>query len=144
MVRRLERRLDGLAGELPRDPRGRSMTGAAGGLSGGLWAGLGARLVPGARFVCGLSDFDARARRADAVVTGEGRLDATTLEGKVVSEVCARCRRLGIPVHAVVGEDASDPGDRALLGLASVVEAGDQDAIAAAAADLADRLAVSG
>ena len=38
MVERLERRLDELAASFPRDPRGVPMTGAAGGLSGGLWA----------------------------------------------------------------------------------------------------------
>ena len=50
MVKRLER-APGRAGRAlrarPRDPRGEPMTGAAGGLSGGLWAALGARLVPG-------------------------------------------------------------------------------------------------
>jgi glycerate kinase len=139
-VELLAARLDDAAGGLARDPRGVAMTGAAGGLSGGLWAELGARLVPGARFVCGLVGFDARARRAAAVITGEGRLDATTLEGKVVSEVALRCRRLGVAIHAVVGEDAADRGARARLGLASVAEAGDPAAIAAAAAALAGRL----
>ena len=44
-VGRLEQRLDALAAELPRDPRGVPMTGAAGGLAGGLWAAFGAELV---------------------------------------------------------------------------------------------------
>jgi glycerate 2-kinase len=136
-VGRLAGWLDRLAGELPRDPRGRPMTGGAGGLSGGLWAALGARLVPGARFVCGLVDLDARAGHAHAVITGEGRLDATTLEGKVVSEVAARCRRLGVPVHAVVGKDSSDARVRTALALSSILEAGDAEAIADAAAELA-------
>src|SRR3954447_19136109 len=43
MIARLERRLDELAQQLPKDPRGVPMTGAAGGLSGGLWAQYGAR-----------------------------------------------------------------------------------------------------
>src|SRR5215210_3968982 len=47
-VARLEERLDALAAGWPRDPRGRAMTGAAGGLAGGLWAALGAVLEPGA------------------------------------------------------------------------------------------------
>jgi glycerate kinase len=135
-VARLERRLDRLAAELPRDPRGVPMSGGAGGLAGGLWAGVGARLVPGARFVCGLVGFDSRVRAAAVAITGEGRLDATTLEGKVVSEVAARSRRFGVPVHAVVGADGSDPAVRAELGLASIVEAGDEDEIAAAAAEI--------
>ena len=39
------------------------MTGAAGGLAGGLWARLGAELVAGAPFVLDALDFD---RRLDA------------------------------------------------------------------------------
>ena len=39
------------------------MTGAAGGLSGGLWAAFGAELVAGASFVLDAVGFDARARR---------------------------------------------------------------------------------
>jgi hypothetical protein len=46
-VRRLAARLDAYADQLARDPRGVPMTGAAGGLSGGLWAALGARREPG-------------------------------------------------------------------------------------------------
>ena len=76
MVARLERRLAELAGGWPRDPTGVPMTGAAGGLSGGLWAALGARLVPGAAFVLDTVGFDALMREASFVVTGEGRLDS--------------------------------------------------------------------
>ena len=42
MIKRLETRLDELAQTFKRDPRGVPMTGGAGGLSGGLWANLGA------------------------------------------------------------------------------------------------------
>jgi glycerate kinase len=136
-LERLAARLDALAAELPRDPRGVAMTGAAGGLAGGLWAGLGAELVPGASYVADAVDFDARAERAGAVVTGEGRLDETTLEGKVVAEVAARCGRLGIPLHAVVGADGSSEEVRSSLRLASVSEAGDGAAISAAATGIA-------
>ena len=78
-VSQLERRLDHLAARLPRDPRGVPMTGAAGGLAGGLWAQFGAELVGGASFVLSALDYDARMRAARAVVTGEGRLDRQSL-----------------------------------------------------------------
>ena len=80
---------------LERDPRGVPMTGAAGGLSGGLWAAFGAELVPGAAFVLDEVGFDARMRSARAVVTGEGKLDMQSLVGKVVSEVATRARQSG-------------------------------------------------
>ncbi|HEV2815006.1 MAG TPA: glycerate kinase, partial [Solirubrobacteraceae bacterium] len=59
-VARLSARLAARALELPRDPRGVPMTGAAGGLAGGLWAAFGARLEPGAPFVLDALGFDAR------------------------------------------------------------------------------------
>jgi glycerate 2-kinase len=112
-----------LAADAPRDPRGVPMTGAAGGLAGGLWAWCGAELVAGAPFVLDAVDFDLRARQAAAVVTGEGRLDATTLEGKIVAEVARRSNRLGVAVYAIVGTDVTDADQKRELGLASVREA---------------------
>jgi len=60
--------------------------GAAGGLAGALVA-LGGAAVSGARLVADELGLAERTARADAVVTGEGRLDATTLAGKVVTVV---------------------------------------------------------
>jgi glycerate kinase len=123
MVMRLERRLDELAASAPRDPRGVPGTGSAGALSGGLWAFRGARLFPGAAYVLDALGFDERLRTARFVVTGEGRLDAQTLEGKAVAEVAARCRGAGVACHAVVGENALGQEEVDELGLASVSEA---------------------
>jgi glycerate 2-kinase len=102
-VAALTERLDSLAAGFARDPRGVPMTGAAGGLSGGLWAELGAELVPGASFVLDAVSFDERLRRARAVVTGEGKLDQQSLAGKLVSEIATRARQTGVPCHAIVG-----------------------------------------
>jgi glycerate kinase len=123
MVDRLERRLHDLASHFRRDPRGEPMTGAAGGLSGALWAQLGARLVPGAAYVLDAIGFDARMRAAAFVVTGEGRLDEQTLQGKIVGELATRCRQGGVACHAVVGGNALEPFQERILNLASVIEA---------------------
>jgi glycerate 2-kinase len=125
MVKRLEERLDTLAGRLPRDPRGVPMTGAAGGLSGGLWAAYGAVLEPGAPFILDALDFDARMRASRAVVTGEGRLDEQTLEGKLVGEIGTRTRQAGVPLHAIVGTDRLDPFGKRIIDLQVVQEATD-------------------
>jgi glycerate kinase len=61
--------------------------GAAGGLGAAL-ASLGAELVPGASLVLDLIRFDAGGY--DLVVTGEGRVDATTALGKAPGEVARR------------------------------------------------------
>jgi glycerate kinase len=67
---------------------------AAGGLGAAL-ASLGATLVPGAREVLRRLDFRARVRRADLVVTGEGKVDATTETGKAVGEALRIAREEG-------------------------------------------------
>jgi glycerate 2-kinase len=53
----------------------------------------------------------AKLRRADLVITGEGRLDRSTLMGKGVGELAQRCRELGVACLALGGEAA----DRAIL-----------------------------
>jgi glycerate 2-kinase len=138
-VARLRRRLDELAATLPRDPRGVPMTGCAGGLSGGLWAALGARLHPGAKFVLDALGFDRRLRAATAAIGGEGRLDAQTLEGKVLAEIAARCGEAGRPMHAIVGTDQLGPGGAARLGLETVVAATTLEEIRKAARVIAAR-----
>jgi glycerate kinase len=101
LVRRLEARLARRAREF-RDRTGvdvRRMrgSGAAGGLAAGL-AACGARLASGADFVLRTVGFPPR--RCDFVVTGEGRVDRTSLGGKVVGAVL---RAAPCPVALVCG-----------------------------------------
>ena len=123
-VKRLERRLARLASSAPRDPTGVPMTGAAGGLAGGLWAHRGATLVPGAAYVLDAIGFDAHMRAARFVVTGEGRIDRQTLAGKAVFEVATRCRQGGVACHAVVGRNELAPFEARLIDLSTIAEAG--------------------
>jgi glycerate kinase len=76
--------------------------GAAGGLAGGL-AALGAELVDGFAAIAERVGLDDALAGADLVITGEGRLDAASLQGKVVGEVCARAASVGLPVLVVAG-----------------------------------------
>jgi glycerate kinase len=135
-VGRLTERLDRIATELPRDPRGVPMTGCAGGLSGGLWA-FGAELVPGAEFVLDLLGFADRLAAADAAVSGEGRIDSQSLEGKIVGQIAAACVPAGRPLHVVVGQNALAPAAAEAAGIASITEAGTPDALREAGRRLA-------
>jgi glycerate kinase len=136
-VRKLTRRLDAHARRLPRDPRGVPMTGAAGGLAGGLWAALGAELTSGAVFVLDALGFDARLRRARAVVAGEGRLDDQSLAGKAISEIAVRARQAGVPCHAIVGQRSLDSFGLRILDLQVILEARSLKQVEAAGEKLA-------
>ena len=140
-VEKLRERLEQLAATLPRDPRGVPMTGAAGGLSGGLWAAHGAVLEPGAPFVLNALDFDDRMRASRAVVTGEGKLDEQTLEGKLVGEIGTRARQAGVPLHAIVGTDALDPFGKRIIDLQRTLEATTLEELEAAGETLGRELA---
>jgi glycerate 2-kinase len=139
-VRKLTARLNSQARRLPRDPRGEPMTGAAGGLSGGLWAAFGAVLVSGAAFVLDAVGFDARMRAARAVITGEGKLDEQSLVGKVVSEVATRSRQAGVPCNAIVGTRELDAMGARVLDLERVLEATTLDELRDAGRQLAQLL----
>jgi glycerate kinase len=141
MVKRLAKRLDELADTFPRDPRGVPMTGAAGGLSGGLWAVHDAKLEPGAPFILDALDFDDRMRASRAVVTGEGKLDEQTLQGKLVGEIGTRTRQAGVPLHAIVGTDALDGFGKRMIDLQVVTEATTLEEVERAAEALGERLA---
>ncbi len=82
-------------------------SGAAGGLAGGL-AAAGARLVPGFELVARRLGFDESLAGADLVVTGEGRLDATSFTGKVVGRVLERAATAGVEALVLAGEVAAN------------------------------------
>jgi glycerate kinase len=88
-VEALEDRLAGM--EELRPFAGVPGAGAAGGLGAAL-AALGAQLVPGAELVLDLIGFRERAGEAVLVVTGEGKVDRTSAEGKAPGAVVRACR----------------------------------------------------
>jgi len=76
--------------------------GAAGGL-GAAMAALGAELVEGAELVLELINFRPRAREASLVVTGEGTVDRSTLEGKAPGAALRTCSEEGVRCAAFGG-----------------------------------------
>lgn len=78
--------------------------GAAGGTAGGMKAFLGAKLVQGSRFVLDELGFDLALKRADLVITAEGKLDFQTFGGKAPYEVAIRARRFDKPIIAIAGQ----------------------------------------
>ncbi len=82
--------------------------GAAGGLGFGLVAFCGATLEPGIDLVMDAVGFDARLRRADLVLTGEGRLDGQSIRGKTCIGVARRAAACRKPCIALVGSAGAD------------------------------------
>ena len=95
--------------------------GAAGGTGAGALALLGAELRPGFDLLADLYGFDERIAGADLIITGEGRLDAQTESGKVVSGVCARAAKQGVPVVALCGSVTVTAKEMDALGLAGAL-----------------------
>jgi glycerate 2-kinase len=109
LTRRLRRMRDEVLAESGVDLDAVPGSGAAGGLAGGLVT-VGARLVPGFDAIADHVGLEAYIRRADLVVTGEGRLDRTSLDGKVVGGVLGRTRTAGRRTLIVCGTAEVDPG----------------------------------
>lgn len=85
------------------DIRNEPGTGAAGGVPLPLLALLGATLVPGVDLLFEAHRLPSRIALADLVITGEGRLDAQSMMGKVVGAVGRLARTAAVPCIAIVG-----------------------------------------
>jgi glycerate kinase len=107
---------------LPSVDAGMAGGGAAGGIGLTMRALVGAHIVEGAHRFARMTDLSGAMSRADAVVTGEGRMDQTSFAGKVAEVVTASARRAGIPVFALVGAAADVPPPP--LGPDRVIETG--------------------
>ncbi|MFM9378185.1 glycerate kinase [Gordonia sp. VNK21] len=143
-VAELEQRLTGWARELQENTgvtvQDLPGAGAAGGLGAALLA-CGARRVSGAALVAELSDRRAQIAAGDLVLTGEGRLDAQTLRGKLVAQVAAEAAEAWVPVLVLAGQVALEPAACRRLGeVFSLAEftGSPQSALAGAEAALAD------
>lgn len=90
-------------------------TGAAGGLALSLLSFLNARIQSGIDLVLDVSEFDVKIKDADFVITGEGKVDGQSAQGKVLAGIAKRAAAAGVPVIALVGDVG--PGYRNLYDL---------------------------
>lgn len=77
--------------------------GAAGGMGAMLMAVFGAKHLTGSEAVLEIVDFDRELKKASVVVTGEGRIDATSVCGKAVGSVIGHSCRAGVPIALIAG-----------------------------------------
>lgn len=78
-------------------------SGAAGGLGGGAIAFLNGRLAEGITIMTELSELEQKIRTADLVLTGEGKCDGQTLNGKTPYGVARIAKKYGVPVIMLAG-----------------------------------------
>jgi len=91
-----------------------------------------------ARALLDALEFDARMRRARAVVIGAQRLEEGTLAGSVTFEIATRARQSGVPAYAVTAEDELAAFDARILDLQVVLRASSQRALTLAGRKLAE------
>jgi len=99
----LARYAEVIKAELGADVASITHGGAAGGAGAGLAAFLGAELCSGIEYILDRVGFDEVCAEADAVITGEGRIDEQTKQGKAVMGVTTRAARNNRPVYAFAG-----------------------------------------
>jgi glycerate kinase len=109
------RKLFELSGGSAEDVFDRPWWGAGGGIAGGLATFAGARVEGGADFIARLAGLPARLETADLLLTGEGRFDRTTLEGKLTAVIAGMAAERDVPTvviagHVLLEAEALPPG----------------------------------
>ena len=94
--------------------------GAAGGFGAGAVAFLQAKLQSGIDTVLELTKFEKQIQFADLVITGEGKLDQQSLQGKVISGIAKRTFPYHIPTVAIVGDIGEDIASIYQMGISAV------------------------
>lgn len=82
--------------------------GAAGGMGAALYAFMDAKLCPGIEIMTRATHLEALLHNADLVLTGEGRLDSQSVNGKVPVGVATVAKRFNLPVIALSGAQGDD------------------------------------
>ena len=77
--------------------------GAAGGLGAALLVFLNAEMKSGIETLLDLINFDDLVKKADVIITGEGRMDGQSVCGKVASGIGLRAKKANKPAFAIVG-----------------------------------------
>jgi len=79
-------------------------SGAAGGLAGGGIVFLNGKIVSGTELIFNYCNLEEKIKNADWVISGEGKIDSQTFEGKLVSAVLNLCKKHNKKVILVAGK----------------------------------------
>lgn len=96
--------------------------GAGGAMGAGTIAFLGGTICSGIDAILALTRFESRLDGCDLVISGEGRLDDQSFDGKVISGVAERTSKRGIPLYLIVGTAEGLSLDVSKKGISAVFE----------------------
>ena len=96
--------------------------GAAGGLGGGAIAFLYAWPERGIEVIMHKTGLEEKIRHCDLIITGEGKLDQQTLQGKTVYGIASLAQRYHKPVVAICGLSTLSESEIQACGLTKVIE----------------------
>lgn len=99
------------------DVQGIPGAGAAGGIAGGAVAFLGAKIRSGIRTLMEIAELEEKIKKADLIITGEGKIDNQTLNGKVIAGIAEKAARHHKPVLAFCGKLDLKPSEIKEMGL---------------------------
>ena len=94
--------------------------GAGGGISAPLLAFLNAEICSGIEAVLTAVHFSDALKNADAVITGEGKIDRQSLFGKAISGVASAAAKAGVPIYALAGALGDEKSALLEMGLADI------------------------
>ncbi len=103
--------------QLQKDISKTSGAGAAGGLGGGSIIFLNAKLQSGIETILNITKFEEVLTNTDLIITGEGKIDQQTLNGKVVYGIAQFAKKKNIPIYAVCGDSELSISEIKSLGI---------------------------
>ena len=92
-------------------------TGAAGGLGFGAMAFLNAELKEGVKLLMDFCYFDKNLKDVNLIITGEGKIDNQTLQGKLIKGITDRANHAKIPIAAICGTLDVSPQELQEIGI---------------------------
>lgn len=94
--------------------------GAAGGTGAGLLTFLNAKLVSGIDLILKTLQIEEHIKQADLVITGEGKIDKQTLNGKTILGISRLAKKHRIPVIVITGKIGDDIDDIYAQGVTAI------------------------
>ncbi len=85
--------------------------GAAGGLGAGIRAFLNGQITSGTDFIFSLVNIHDKIQQADVVITGEGRFDEQSMQGKVTGRIIELAQRAGKKIIVIAGQSTMQSTD---------------------------------